>query len=67
MPDGLETGREYMIYNIDISGISILRFTVQTQFVLLAVGPEGRRHITLLNGFVALEGDWFSLPTAMAG
>ena len=67
MPDGLETGREYTIYNVDISGISILRFTVQTQFVLLAVGPEGRRHITLLNGFVAFEGDWFSLPTAMAG
>ena len=67
VPDGLEPGQEYTIYNVDISGISILRFTVQTQFVLLAVGPEGRRHITLLNGFVALEGDWFSLPTAMAG
>ena len=67
VPDGLEPGQEYTIRNIDIKGFSILRFTVETQYVLLIVGPEGRRHITLLNGFVALEGDWFSLPSAMAG
>ena len=67
VPDGLEPGQEYTIYNVDIGGFSILRFTVQTQFVLLAVGPEGRRHITLLNGFVALDGDWFSLPISLAG
>ena len=67
VPDGLETGREYTIRNIDISGFSFLRFTVETQFVLLAVGPEGKRHITLLNGFVALEGDWIPLPTSLAG
>ena len=67
VPDGLEPGQLYTIRNIDIRGFSILRFTVETQFVLLAVGPEGRRRITLLNGFVALEGDWFQLPSAIAG
>ena len=67
VPDGLDPGNVYTIRNFEINGFSILRFTIETHFFIFHVGPEGIRHIILLDGLMDFEGEWFPLPSALAG
>ena len=66
VPDGLEPGNAYIVRNIEIYGFSILRFTVETR-VFPDFDPEGMRHIIVLGGLLDFEGEWFPLPSALAG
>lgn len=73
VPDGLEPGHEYTIRDIEVNGFSILRFTVETE-VFPGFGPQGMRHIILMDGLLEHTGyvlelvtGWFPLPSAMAG
>ena len=69
VPDGLEPENDYAIHNIEFNGFGILRLDIVTR-VVPDSDPEGIRRITLFDGLAGLlefEGEWFPLPSALAG